>query len=42
MKYVQGRVELADPKTSDELRLDFEGIHVVSTGSVYAYAESSG
>ncbi|RPD62600.1 hypothetical protein L226DRAFT_532406 [Lentinus tigrinus ALCF2SS1-7] len=39
---IHGRVELGDPKSSDELRLDFEGIHVVSTGSVYAFAESPG
>ena len=38
----QGRLDLADPESSDEMRLEFEGIHVVSTGSVYAYAESPG
>ena len=35
-------MELSDPKSSDELHLDFEGIHVVSTGTVYAFAESLG
>ncbi|RDX47178.1 hypothetical protein OH76DRAFT_1558028 [Lentinus brumalis] len=39
---IHGRVELSDPKSSDDLRLDFEGIHVVSTGTVYAFAESPG
>lgn len=33
---------MSDPDSSDELRLDFEGIHVLSTGSVYALAESGG
>ena len=39
---VQGKVDLADPKSDDDLRLDFEGIHVLSTGSIYAFAVSSG
>ncbi|KAI0644285.1 hypothetical protein C8Q79DRAFT_913528 [Trametes meyenii] len=39
---IHGKVDLSDPESSDELRLDFEGIHVLSTGAVYAHAESSG
>ena len=38
----QGRLDLSDPESSDELRLDFEGIHVLSTGTIYAMAESGG
>ncbi|KAL1942983.1 hypothetical protein VTO73DRAFT_4654 [Trametes versicolor] len=39
---IHGKLDLSDPDSSDELRLDFEGIHVLSTGSVYALAESGG
>ena len=42
VKDVQGKVDLADPKSEDDLRLDFEGIHVLSTGTVYALAVSTG
>ncbi|KAI0628206.1 hypothetical protein C8Q77DRAFT_1150309 [Trametes polyzona] len=39
---VHGRIDLSEPDGSDEMRLDFEGIHILSTGSVYALAESAG
>ncbi|KAI0334632.1 hypothetical protein GY45DRAFT_1269816, partial [Cubamyces sp. BRFM 1775] len=39
---IHGRLDLSDPGSSDELRLDFEGIHVLSTGTIYAMAESGG
>ncbi|KAJ8489989.1 hypothetical protein ONZ51_g2566 [Trametes cubensis] len=39
---IHGRLDLSDPESSDELRLDFEGIHVLSTGTIYAMAESGG
>ena len=39
---MQGKVDLADPESQDDLRLDFEGIHILSTGTVYALAESTG
>ncbi|KAI1782212.1 hypothetical protein LXA43DRAFT_932813 [Ganoderma leucocontextum] len=39
---IHGKVDLADPESQDDLRLDFEGIHVLSTGAVYAIAESTG
>ncbi|KAI0793636.1 hypothetical protein C8Q74DRAFT_1243576 [Fomes fomentarius] len=39
---IHGKLDLADPKSSDEMRLEFEGIHVLSTGTVYAFAESPG
>ncbi|KAM5544439.1 hypothetical protein V8D89_002099 [Ganoderma adspersum] len=39
---IHGKVDLADPESQDDLRLDFEGIHILSTGTVYALAESTG
>ncbi|KAI0365183.1 hypothetical protein BV20DRAFT_973479 [Pilatotrama ljubarskyi] len=39
---IHGKVDLFEPESSEALRLDFEGIHVVSTGTVYALAESTG
>ncbi|KAI0763836.1 hypothetical protein BD413DRAFT_483618 [Trametes elegans] len=39
---IHGKIDLSDPESSEELRLDFEGIHVLSTGTVYARAESAG
>ncbi|KAI0742037.1 hypothetical protein C8Q80DRAFT_1197624 [Daedaleopsis nitida] len=39
---IHGKLDLSDRKSSGEMRLDFEGIHVLSTGSVYAYAECTG
>ncbi|KAH9855277.1 hypothetical protein C2E23DRAFT_815072 [Lenzites betulinus] len=39
---IHGKIDLSEPDSSEELRLDFEGIHVLSTGSVYAMAENTG
>nr|QIE48439.1 hypothetical protein [Trametes gibbosa] len=39
---IHGKIDLSEPDSSEELRLDFEGVHVLSTGSVYAIAESTG
>ncbi|KAI0351865.1 hypothetical protein OH77DRAFT_1486589 [Trametes cingulata] len=39
---IHGKIDLSDPESSEALRLDFEGIHVLSTGTVYAFAESVG
>ncbi|KAH9926336.1 uncharacterized protein BXZ73DRAFT_49527 [Epithele typhae] len=39
---IHGKIEFSDPMSSDELHLDFEGVHVVSTGTVYAFAEGPG
>ncbi|TBU30076.1 hypothetical protein BD311DRAFT_755258 [Dichomitus squalens] len=39
---IHGKVDLAEPKSDDDLRLDFEGVHVLSTGTVYALAVSTG
>ena len=38
----QGRIELTDPSHSDNLRLEFQGIHFISNGSIYGFAEPSG
>ncbi|KAH9829949.1 uncharacterized protein C8Q71DRAFT_717557 [Rhodofomes roseus] len=37
---IHGRIELSEPNASEELRLDFDGIHFVSNGSIYAFAET--
>ncbi|KAJ7281576.1 hypothetical protein C8J57DRAFT_1500270 [Mycena rebaudengoi] len=39
---VRGKIELTDETTSEELRLEFEGIHFISNGTMYAFAEPSG
>ena len=38
----QGRIELTDSENSDNLRLEFQGIHFISNGSIYGFAEPSG
>ncbi|KAJ7606163.1 hypothetical protein DFH06DRAFT_1251770 [Mycena polygramma] len=39
---VHGKIELTDGNTSEELRLEFEGIHFISNGTIYALAEPTG
>ncbi|CAL1715555.1 unnamed protein product [Somion occarium] len=39
---IHGKIDLTDPGSSDELRIDFDGIHFLSNGSIYALAASSG
>ncbi|KAH9479483.1 DSC E3 ubiquitin ligase complex subunit 1 [Psilocybe cubensis] len=39
---VHGRIELTDPSEEDNLRLEFEGVHFVSNGSIYGFAEPPG
>ncbi|KAF7370635.1 RING-type domain-containing protein [Mycena sanguinolenta] len=39
---VHGKVELTDERTSEELRLEFEGIHFVPNGTIYALVEPTG
>ncbi|KDR80565.1 hypothetical protein GALMADRAFT_61277 [Galerina marginata CBS 339.88] len=39
---VHGRIELTDPSDSDNLRLEFEGVHFVSNGTIYGFAEPAG
>ena len=38
----QGKIDLADPSTEDEMRLEFDGVHFLSNGSFYSVAESIG
>lgn len=38
----QGRIELSDPSNSENLRLDFDGFHFTSSGSIFALAEPAG
>lgn len=40
MTAMKGRIELSDPDASEDLRLDFDGIHFISNGSIYAFAET--
>ncbi|PPR03221.1 hypothetical protein CVT26_008069 [Gymnopilus dilepis] len=42
MALVHGRIELTDISTSDNLRLEFEGIHFVSNGTIVGFAEPPG
>ncbi|KAI0726059.1 hypothetical protein C8Q72DRAFT_998682 [Fomitopsis betulina] len=37
---IHGRIELSEPDASEDLRLDFDGIHFISNGSIYAFAET--
>ncbi|KAJ7155449.1 hypothetical protein C8R43DRAFT_884617 [Mycena crocata] len=39
---IHGKIELTDENTSEDLRLEFEGIHFVNNGTMYALAEPSG
>lgn len=39
---VHGRIELTDAKTSEDLRFEFEGVHFLSNGSIYGFAEPPG
>ncbi|KAH6915843.1 hypothetical protein BKA70DRAFT_1139716 [Coprinopsis sp. MPI-PUGE-AT-0042] len=39
---VHGRIELTDKETEEDLRFDFEGIHFLSKGSIYGFAEPPG
>ncbi|KAF7308521.1 RING-type domain-containing protein [Mycena chlorophos] len=39
---VHGKLELTDARTSEDLRLEFEGIHFVVNGSMFAMARPSG
>lgn len=38
----QGKIDFTDPESSEELRLEVDGVHFVSNGSIYAFAEPSG
>ncbi|KAJ7504432.1 hypothetical protein B0H11DRAFT_516924 [Mycena galericulata] len=39
---IHGKIELTDKNTSEDLRLEFEGIHFISNGTLYALAEPGG
>ncbi|KAJ7180624.1 hypothetical protein C8R46DRAFT_588307 [Mycena filopes] len=39
---IHGKIELTDESISEDLRLEFEGIHFVSNGTIYALAEPAG
>ncbi|KAF6761571.1 hypothetical protein DFP72DRAFT_1041797 [Ephemerocybe angulata] len=39
---VHGRIELTDVDTAEDLRLEFEGVHFLSNGSIYGFAEPNG
>jgi len=39
---IHGKIDLADPATEEELRLEFDGVHFLFNGSIYALAEPTG
>ncbi|KAJ7668346.1 hypothetical protein B0H17DRAFT_1209956 [Mycena rosella] len=39
---IHGKIELTDESTSEDLRLEFEGIHIISNGTMYALAQPTG
>jgi hypothetical protein len=38
----QGRIEFSDLSDSDNLKLEFEGVHFISDGSIFGLAEAPG
>jgi hypothetical protein len=38
----QGHIQLMNTNSSEEIRLDFEGVHFVANGSIYGFAEPNG
>ncbi|KAF8636386.1 hypothetical protein AX17_003568 [Amanita inopinata Kibby_2008] len=42
MALIHGRVELKDKNNNNELRLEFEGVHVIPDGSMYGFAAPNG
>ncbi|KAF8909348.1 hypothetical protein CPB84DRAFT_1673542 [Gymnopilus junonius] len=42
MALVHGRIELTDTSSSENLRLEFEGVHYMPNGSIYGFAEPAG
>ena len=38
----QGRIELSELSESDDLKLEFEAIHLISDGSIFGLAEAPG
>ncbi|KAF8840833.1 hypothetical protein BDN67DRAFT_950901 [Paxillus ammoniavirescens] len=39
---IHGRIDLTDPARTDDMRLEFEGVHFLPNGSVYGFAEPNG
>ncbi|EGO20800.1 hypothetical protein SERLADRAFT_442156 [Serpula lacrymans var. lacrymans S7.9] len=39
---IHGRIDLVDPKNVGDMRLDFEGVHIIGNGSIYGFAEPIG
>lgn len=39
---IHGKIDLSDPDKSEEFRLDFDGVHSISNGTIFAFAEPSG
>ncbi|KAG7444427.1 uncharacterized protein BT62DRAFT_987876 [Guyanagaster necrorhizus] len=39
---INGRIELTDENTKEDLKFDFEGVHFMPNGSIYGFAEPSG
>lgn len=39
---VHGKIDFSDPESSEELRLEVDGVHFISNGTIYAFAEPSG
>ncbi|KIJ65119.1 hypothetical protein HYDPIDRAFT_175153 [Hydnomerulius pinastri MD-312] len=39
---IHGRLDFTDPSTTEEMRLEFEGVHFVANGSIYGVAEPNG
>jgi transmembrane E3 ubiquitin-protein ligase len=40
--FSQGRIELTDVSTKEEFRLEFEGVHFITSGSIYGFADPVG
>ncbi|TCD68657.1 hypothetical protein EIP91_010178 [Steccherinum ochraceum] len=39
---IHGKIDLSDSSTEEELRLEFDGVHFLSNGSIYTLAEPTG
>lgn len=39
---VHGRIDVRHPASSDDMKLDFEGVHFLANGSIYGFAEPTG
>jgi hypothetical protein len=39
---MKGHIELMNTNNSEDIRLDFEGVHFVTNGSIYGFAAPIG